>query len=360
MSVPEVSLRLPGPTPVPAPVMEAMNRPMINHRGGEFKTMYKEILAGLGVVFGAAGDVMVFPSSGTGGLEAAIVNTLSPGDRVLAVSIGHFGDRFARVAADFGLDVVKLDFPWGQAADPHAVQAAVQADPTIKAVLITHNETSTGVTNDMQAIAAAIGNAGPLIMVDAVSSLAALPLPADDWGLDVVVTGSQKALMVPPGLGIVSVGKRAWQAHAKARLPRHYWDFTALQKEQEQGMTPYTPAVSLLYGLQASLRLIITEGLPNVHRRHVALADMLRSGLREQGWRLLADPAHASNTVTAVFAPEGMSGKDLMSRLSSEFNIVVGGGQGPYDGKIIRIGHMGWVHEADIRTVLRAMKAIKG
>jgi aspartate aminotransferase-like enzyme len=338
--------------------MEAMSRPMINHRGAEFKALFEEVLAGLGPVFGAAGDVLIFPSASTGGMEAAVVNTLSPGDRVLAVSIGYFGDRFARIAADFGADVVKLDVPWGQAADPAAIAAAVKADPTLKAVLVTHNETSTGVTNDVQAIAAALAGTGLLVVVDAVSSLAAMPLPADAWGLDVVVSGSQKALMVPPGLAFVSVSERAWQAHANARMPRHYWDFTAARKAQTKGQTPYTPAVSLVYGLAAALKMIAAEGLPNVYNRHRALAGELRAGLSRLGLQLFADPAHASNTVTSVVVPDSMSGKDLVARLRVEHGVVVAGGQGRLDGRIFRVGHMGWVSEKDIRDVLAAVKAV--
>lgn len=358
MTDPVVHLRIPGPTPVPPQVLEAMGRPMINHRGAEFRDLLDDVLDGLRMVFGVAGDVLVYPSASTGGMEAAIVNTLSPGDHVLAVSIGYFGDRFARIATDFGAEVARLDFPWGQAADPAAVVATVKADPSLKAVLLTHNETSTGVANDIQAIAAGIAGAGPLIIVDAVSSMAAMPLPADAWGLDVVVTGSQKALMVPPGLALVSVSERAWQAHARARMPRHYWDFTAARKAQKKGQTPYTPAISLLYGLQASLKMIAAEGLPDVYARHRALAHQLRTGLTGAGLRLFADPAHTSNTVTSIIVPDGVAGKDLLSRLRTEHGVVAAGGQGRLDGQIFRIGHMGWVNEKDIASTLAAVRAV--
>ncbi len=358
MTAPTVHLRIPGPTPVPPQVLEAMCRPMINHRGAEFRDLLDDVLGSLRMVFGVAGDVLVYPSASTGGMEAAIVNTLSPGDHVLAISIGYFGDRFARIATDFGAEVVRLDFPWGQAADPAAVVAAVKADPSLKAVLLTHNETSTGVANDIQAIAVGIAGAGPLIIVDAVSSMAAMPLPADAWGLDVVVTGSQKALMVPPGLALVSVSERAWQSHASARMPRHYWDFTAARKAQEKSQTPYTPAISLLYGLQASLKLIAAEGLPNVYARHRALSQMLRGGLANMGLTLFADPAHASDTVTSAVVPDGVAGKDLLSRLRTEHGVVAAGGQGRLDGQIFRIGHMGWVNEKDIASTLAAVRAV--
>jgi aspartate aminotransferase-like enzyme len=290
-------------------------------------------------------------------MEAAIVNTLSPGDRVLAISVGNFGDRFARIASDFGADVVKLDFPWGQAADPDAVAAAAKRERGLKAVLVTHNETSTGVTNDVQAIGQALRGSPALLIVDAVSSLGALPLPADDWGVDIVVTGSQKALMTPPGLALVSVNDRSWAAHQTARLPRHYWDFSAAKKAQEKGQTPYTPAISLMYALAAALRLIAAEGLPSVYERHQAIAHATREGVKGLGLRLFADPAHASNAVTSVLVPDGFSAKDLLRRLREVHRVVLAGGQGPLDGKIFRIGHLGWVHPADVDIVLAALRA---
>lgn len=340
-----------------------MARPMINHRGPEFKALLAEIIAGLRPIFGTAGDIFLFPASGTGGMEAAVVNTLSPGDRVLAVSTGYFGDRFARIAADFGADVVPLNFPWGQAADPEVVRSHLRADPQIKAVLLTHNETSTGVTNDVRAVAAVVqevrqGRDSPLIIVDAISSFAALPLPADELGLDVVVACSQKALMLPPGLALLSVSPRAWEAHSRARMPRHYWDFTAAKRSLEKGQTPYTPAISLLYGLVESLRLIHEEGLEAVYARHRRIGAMTREGIRNLGLSLFADPDHASDTVTAVRVPEETDGKLLVSRLRQEHNVVVAGGQGHLEGKIFRIGHLGWVQEADITAVLQALSHV--
>jgi len=336
---------------------------MINHRGPEFKALLAEIIAGLRPIFGTTGDIFIFPASGTGGMEAAIVNTLSPGDRVLAVSTGYFGDRFARIATDFGADVVHLTFPWGQAAAPEVVCSRLQADPQIKAVLLTHNETSTGVTNDVQAIATAIRKMGqdaerPLLIVDAISSFAALPLLADEWQVDIVVACSQKALMLPPGLAILSVSPRAWEAHSRARMPRHYWDFTAAKRSLEKGQTPYTPAISLLYGLAESLKMIHQEGLEAVYARHRRIGAMTRDGVRNLGLSLLADPAHVSDTVTAVMVPEGLDGKLLVSRLRQEHNVVVAGGQGPLEGKIFRIGHLGWVQESDILAVLQALEAV--
>jgi aspartate aminotransferase-like enzyme len=354
----ETNLRIPGPTPVPPQVLRAMCRPMINHRGPEFKALLEELLAGLGPVFGTAGDVLIFPASSTGGMEAAIVNTLSPGDRVLAVSIGYFGDRFARIAADFGADVTPLAVPWGQAVSPAAVAQRLEADPTIRAVLVTHNETSTGATNDVEAIARVVTRSPALLIVDAVSSLAALPLPMDAWGVDVVVAGSQKALMVPPGLALVAVGPRAWQAHRTARLPRHYWDFTAAATSQRKGQNPYTPALSLYYALAEALKMIRAEGLEAVYARHRRLGAFMRDGVRALGLELFADPASASDTVTSIRVPPGVDGKQVLRALREEHGVVMAGGQGPLDGKILRVGHLGWVHESDLAATLKALDAV--
>jgi aspartate aminotransferase-like enzyme len=354
----EPNLRVPGPTPVPPQVLAAMARPMINHRGPQFRALLDEILAGLRPVFGVKEDVLIFPSSGTGGLEAAIVNTLSPGDRVLSVSIGYFGDRFARIASDFGADVMHLDFPWGQAAEPEMVAQRLRLDPSIRAVLITHNETSTGVANDLEAIARVVRDTPALLIVDAVSSLAALPLPADAWGVDVVVTASQKALMTPPGLALVSMNDRAWLAHQTSRMPRHYWDFAAAKKAQDKGQTPYTPALSLLYGLAESLSMIQAEGLPAVYARHHAVGEFTRRGVQRLGLSLLADPVHASDSVTAVRLPDGMDGKALLSLMADEHHVVLAGGQGSLDGKLFRIGHLGWVRLPDVESVLSGLRTV--
>ena len=227
-------LRIPGPTPCPPEVLQAMAWPMVNHRGPEFQQMLNDVTEKLKQVFQTRNDVLILTGSGTGGLEAAAVNMLSPGDRVLSVSIGVFGDRFANIAQQFGAEVVPLKLEWGKAADPDAVKKALKDNPGVKAVLVTHNETSTGVTNDLAAISKVVKEAGKLLLVDAISSLGSINLPVDDWHCDVVVTGSQKGWMVPPGLAMVSVSPEAWQAHAKAKMPRFYWDFTRAKKYLEK------------------------------------------------------------------------------------------------------------------------------
>jgi aspartate aminotransferase-like enzyme len=350
------NLRIPGPTPCPDEVLQAMTKQMINHRGPEFRDILNRVTENLKVFFQTKNDLFLLTGSGTGGLEAAVVNTLSPGDSVLSVSIGVFGDRFAAIAEQYGASVTRLKFEWGKAADPDEVGRALQADPKIKAVLVTHNETSTGVTNDLEALSRVIKGAGKLLLVDAISSLGSLNLPVDDWGCDVTVSGSQKGWMVPPGLAMVSVSQEAWQAHASARMPRFYWDFTRAKSYLERGQTPWTPAVSTVYAMDRALQVLMKEGMANIFARHARLGDLTRKGVKSLGLSLFADEKYASNTVTAVNAPNGKNANDLRKVLLSEHEIVLGGGQQRLDGKIFRIGHLGLVNEEDIEAVLSALK----
>jgi len=351
-------LRIPGPTPLPDEVLQAMTRQMINHRGVEFGQMLQGVTDKLKQLFQTKGDVFLLTSSGTGGLEAAIVNTLSPGDKVLSVSIGVFGERFASIAQQFGAEVTPLRFEWGKAADADAVRKALQAEPEIKAVLVTHNETSTGVTNDLASISSVVKEFDKLLLVDAISSLGSINMPVDDWHLDVAVTGSQKGWMVPPGLAMVSVSQEAWQAHAKARMPRFYWDFTKAKGYFEKGQTPWTPAISVVFALSVSLEMMLREGLPNIIARHARVGKAARDGVKSLGLPLFAEESHASNTVTAVAASNGLDTKKMLRILREEHQVVLGGGQQKLDGKIFRIGHLGWVNENDIEAVLSALKVV--
>ena len=350
-------LRVPGPTPCPPEVLQAMTRQMVNHRGPEFKQILEDVTAKLKQVFQTKHDVLILTGSGTGGLEAAVVNVLSPGDKVLSVSIGVFGDRFASIAQQFGAEVIPVKVEWGKAADPDEVRQAIQANPDIKAVLVTHNETSTGVTNDLGAISRVVKEADKLILVDAISSLGSIELPVDDWRGDVIVTGSQKGWMVPPGLCMVSVSPEAWQAHAEARMPRFYWDFTRAKNSLEKGQNPWTPAVSVVYGLVVSLDMMLKEGLPNIFERHRRIGQMTRDGVKALGLPLFAEESHASNTVTAVAPPESVDIKKLRQVMQAEHQIALAGGQQRLDGQIFRIGHLGWVTEKEIEEVLSALKA---
>ncbi len=349
-------LRIPGPTPCPPEVIKAMTKQMINHRGQEFARILNEVTDKLKQLFQTKNDVFLLTGSGTGGLEAAIVNTLSPGDKVLAVSIGVFGDRFAAIAKEFGAKVIPLNSEWGKAADTEAIRQALRAEPKIKAVLITHNETSTGVTNDLASISSIVKEFDKLLLVDSISGLGSIDCPVDDWHLDVVVSGSQKGWMVPPGAAMVSVSQKAWEAHASAKMPRVYWDFTLAKRYLERGQTPWTPAVSIVFGLVKSLEMMLKEGLPNVIARHSRVANAARKGIKALGLSLFADEAYASNTVTAISSSDGLDTKKLLKLLREEHHIVLSGGQQKLDGKIFRIGHMGWVTEKDIDTVIAALK----
>ncbi len=350
-----MNLRTPGPTPCPPDVLAAMGRQMDDHRGPVAAELIRRLTAGLKRAFQTQNDILLYTSSGTGGLEAAVVNTLSPGDKVLAISIGNFGDRFAAIAKTYGAAVTKLDFPAGQAADPEAVATALRADPDIRAVLVTHNETSTGVTNPLPEIARVVREADRLLLVDSVSGIGSLPCPVDAWGLDVVVSGSQKGWMVPPGLAFMSMSARAWEAYERATMPRYYFDAARARDAQAKGQTPWTPALSLFYALDVALEALEREGWEQVYARHARIGAHTRRGVKALGLELLADERVASNTVTAVKVPEGVDAAALRRLLREEYGVVLAGGQGSLSGKIVRIGHMGLVSEADIDAALAAL-----
>ncbi len=351
-----VELRIPGPTPCPPEVLQAVSRQMIDHRGGEFVKIMNRVTDKLKQVFMTKNDLLVLTGSGTGGLEAAVVNTLSPGDKVLAVSIGAFGDRFANIVRAFGADVVSMNVEWGKAADPDAIQKALQAEPKIKAVLVTHNETSTGVTNDLASISTVVKSFEKLLLVDSISGMSSIKCPVDEWRLDVVLSGSQKGWMVPPGLVFASVSPEAWKAHAGAKMPRFYWDFTQAKKYLEKGQTPWTPTVSIVFAMDVALDMMLKEGLSNIYARHARVAKAARTGVKSLDLSIFADEKYASNTVTAVTAPEGLDVKELRRILREDHKVVLAGGQGKLEGKIFRVGHLGWVNEDNIQTVLAALK----
>ncbi len=351
-------LRIPGPTPVPDEVLQAMAWPMVNHRGPEFARALNDVTAKLKQLFQTENDVFLLTASGTGGLEAAIVNTLSPGDKVLSVTVGVFGERFASIAEQFGAEIIPLRFEWGKAADSDAIRQALKAEPKIKVVLVTHNETSTGVTNDLASISSVVKEFDKLLVVDAISSLGSIELPVDDWHCDVVVTGSQKGWMVPPGLAMASVSQKGWQAHSTAKMPRFYWDFTKARNYLERGQTPWTPVLSIVFALSVSLEMMLKEGLPNIIARQARIGKAARDGVKSLGLSLFADEEYASNTVTAVAASDGLDIKKMRKILNEEYQIVVSGGQQTLDGKIFRIGHLGWVTEDDVKAVISALKMV--
>ena len=352
----EQNLRVPGPTPLPAAVREAQAAPMIDHRGTEFGEMLREISAGLAELIGTRGDVFLLTGSGSGALEAAVVNTLSPGDRVLAVTIGAFGDRFAKIAGAFGAQVERLEVAWGSAADPGALAAQLAANPPYSAVLLTHNETSTGVTNPLHDLASAArgGPGEPLVLVDGISGLGAMPFEMDAWGIDLVVSASQKAWMGSPGIAIAAVGERARAAEESARMPRVYWDFAEARKWAEKGQTPWTPAVSVLYGLRVGVRRLLEEGRERTWARHAAIAAGVQAGLEALGLRLVAAPRDRSTTVTAAWLPDGLEWGPFNAAMRTK-GLIVAGGQGAWVGRILRFGHMGGVGIDEMVDALRVM-----
>jgi aspartate aminotransferase-like enzyme len=352
------NLRIPGPTPCPDVVLKEMSRQMINHRGPEFKNILLDVTDKLKQVFKTKNDVFILTGSGTGGLEAAVVNSLSPSDKVLSVSIGVFGDRFAAIAKEFGANVIELKYDWGKAADIDEIRETIKRDSSIKAVLVTHNETSTGVTNDLHGISSVVKESNKLLIVDAISSLGSIELPVDEWQCDVVVTGSQKGWMVPPGLAMVSISQQAWQANTEATMPRFYWDFTKAKSYLEKGQTPWTPTVSVLFALDIALDMIIKEGLDNIISRQARIAQLTRDGVKALGLPLFADGKYASNTVTSIAAPDGLDVIKMLKILREEHDTVLGGGQQHLAGKIFRIGHLGLVSEDDINMVLKSLMTV--
>jgi aspartate aminotransferase-like enzyme len=352
----QLNLRIPGPTPVPDDILAAVGRPMINHRGKEFAGIVQRASAALKEFFLTKQDVMILSASGTGGLEAAVVNTLSPGDNVLAVSIGSFGERFAMIAETYGAEITMLPYEWGQAAHGDDVRHALKENPSIKAVLVTHNETSTGVTNPLAQIAEVVREFDKLILVDAVSSLGAIPVEMDAWGLDCVVTGSQKGWMVPPGLAFAALSDRGWKAYEQAKMPRFYFDLAKHRDSQAKGQTPFTPAMSIFYGLDVALERMAEEGLESIFTRHKKIGAFTRAGVKRLGLELLCqDERFASDTVTAVKCPEGIEVSALRNAMEDDYNIILAGGQGKLTGKIFRIGHLGLVQEEDISSTLDAL-----
>ncbi len=371
-----MNLRIPGPTPLPPEVLSALSKQMISHRSSEYRQLHAEVAAGVQKFFQTKNDVFLFTSSGTGTMEAAVVNTLSPGDKALGVTIGVFGDRFMHVAKAHGIDLTVLKVPMGQAADPAKIAEAFSNIKNCKAILITHNETSTAITNDLAAITRAVrdraearlpapersdgGQVGtPLFLVDAVSSMGNVDIPVDEWGLDVVFTSSQKAWMAPPGLAMVSVSPRAWEAAKTATCPRYYFDFAHMKKYHDKGETPETPAISVLFALREALRIMLKRGVKETFQYYEGVSLYTRRLLTENGFTLFGDQTHASNTVTAVMVPEGITDEDFRGTLKKKYGLILSGGKGEMKGKIVRIAHMGAVGREDIDSAIKSMVKVR-
>jgi aspartate aminotransferase-like enzyme len=345
----------PGPTPVPPQVLAAMAEPVVHHRSPDFRPIYERCLARLREVNRTERDVLLFAASGTGAFESAAANLVSPGEPHLVVSAGNFGERWAAMTAAYGADVDHLRYSWGETPDPDDVRARLLAREA-KAVWVVQSETSTGVVSDIQAIAAAAGETGALVVVDAVSSLGAVPCETDAWGLDVVVSGSQKALMTPPGLGTCAVSDAALAARGSA--PRFYFDWERTRKAQAKLDAPFTPPVSLVAALDVALGLLLAEGLEAAFDRHVRLGRAARAGAKAMGLELFSPDEDRSAVLTAVRAPDGIEGGEIVKALRDRFGITIAGGQGELQGKIFRLGHIGWFDVFDITTMLAAVESV--
>jgi len=347
----------PGPTPVPPDVLAATAAPVLHHRGPDFKTLFAETLGRLKQICRTENDVILFTSSGTGAFESAVANLLSPGDRVLAVSQGEFGERWQRMAAAYGADVVPLAYEWGDSPRSDDLAAALAETPA-EVVFVVHSETSTGVVADVQALAAVAKETGALVVVDAVSSLGAVPLETDAWGVDVVVSGSQKALMAPPGLALAAVSPAAWERSEHVISPRFYFDWRRYRKAFDAGSTPFTPAVATVAGLNVALGRLLDEGLENAFARHAALGRACREGAKAMGLELFSPDEERSAIVTAILTPEDANAKELVLALRDRHGITVAGGHGDMATRLFRIGHVGWFDVFDITTALAAVELV--
>jgi aspartate aminotransferase-like enzyme len=350
--------RIPGPTPLPPAVIEAMQKPMIPHRGAEMKALYTSILDRTRAIHRTSGDVLIWPGSGSAGWEIAIVNFLSPGDTVICLLAGAFAERFHDVGKRFGLNVVRVEAPWGGGLHPDQLRDALARHPEARAVFITHNETSTGVCHPLEQLAMVARESDALVFVDAVSSMGGLPLEMDAWGVDYVMSGSQKAWMCPPGLTIVAAGERCQAAYERSTFPKFFWDFAAMKKAAGEGSGATTPPLSLLYAFDAALNLMLTEGIEQVWARHASLGAQMRAGVDRLGLRLFADPAFASNTVTAILMPDGVTSASVIKALSADYGIDVASWQGKGEEQVIRVGHMGWCDAEDLEIVLDALAEV--
>ena len=346
----------PGPTPVPPQVLEAMSRPIIHHRSSDFREILGRCLDRLADVYRTGSDVLVYTSSGTGGMESAISNLTRPGERVAVVSAGHFGERWVAMAENFACEVETVAYDWGETPSADDLSRRLAELGGAKVVFLTHSETSTGVVADVQALAAVAKEAGALVVVDAVSSLGAVPLETDAWGLDAVVSGSQKALMTPPGLATVSVSQEAWRAVEKGAPSRYYFDWEQTKERQDQFDPAFTPAVSIVVGLNVALGLILERGLETAFDEHVRLGRACREGVKAMGLELFSPDDDRSCVVTAINAPDGIDSGELVQTLRDRLGIVLAPGQGPLKGRIFRIGHIGYYDIFDITTALAGVE----
>ena len=344
----------PGPTPIPNEVALAMAETMIHHRTPQFNRVFEEAREKLKKLFGTKNDVLMLACSGTGAMEASVANLFSPGDKVLVINGGKFGERWLNISNAYGLNPVEINVPWGQAVKVADVERQLKANPDIQGVMVQASETSTTVLHPVKEIAKLTKN-GPLFLVDGVTAVGVVPLPLDDWGIDALVTGSQKALMLPPGLGFVALSDRAWEKTKKAKLPRFYFDLNLERKNQQKGSGAFTPAISLVFGVRASLDMIEREGLGNVYARHARLGRATRAAASALGLKLLA-PHSPSPAATGVYMPEGIDADQVLDYLRDKMNITLAEGQDQLKGKVIRIAHIGYMGAFDVITAVAALE----
>jgi aspartate aminotransferase-like enzyme len=344
----------PGPTPIPNEVALAMSETMIHHRTPQFNKVFEEARQGLKTLFGTNGDVLILASSGTGAMEAAVANLFSPGDKVLVINGGKFGERWLNIANAFGLDPIEVKVEWGQAVKVDVVEKQLKLHPDIQSVMIQASETSTTVLHPVKEIAKLTKN-GPLFLVDGVTAVGVLPVPLDEWGIDALVTGSQKALMLPPGLGFIALSERAWQKTKKAKLPRFYFDLNLERKNQAKGSGAFTPAVSLIFGLRASLNMMAREGFDRVYARHARMARATRAAATAMGLKLLA-PDSPSPAATGIFLPKGLDADKILDYLRDQMGVILAEGQDQLKGKAIRIAHVGYMGAFDVITAIAALE----
>jgi serine---pyruvate transaminase len=350
-------LLTPGPTPLPPEVCEAMARPIIHHRTPQFQVALKEANEGLKYVFQTAGDCFILASSGTGAMEAAVINLLSPGDSAICVQGGKFGERWTEICRAYGIVPEVLDVEWGKAVSPAEIEKRLKANPAIKAVFTTLCETSTGVVNDIEGIGKVVKATNAVLVVDAISGLGAIDLKTDAWSADVVVSGSQKGLMLPPGLGFISIAQKAWKLVESSKCPKYYFDFKKAKKALDKTDTPFTPAINLIIGLNVALKMIKEDGLDKVFSRHHKLAEAARQAMKALGLELFA-PDASSDVVTAVRVPAGIDGEKLVKTMRDAYGVTIAGGQDELKGKVFRFAHMGYIEEFDIITGISCLEKV--
>ncbi len=340
-------LLTPGPTPLPAQVLEAMSRPIIHHRTPQFQAILKEATEGLKYVYQTKNDVFILASSGTGAMEASVINLLSAGDTALVVQGGKFGERWTEICKAYGINAEVINVEWGKAVKPSDIGDKLKANPQIKAVFTTLCETSTGVANDIESIGRIVKDTAAVLVVDAISGLGAIDLKTDEWSVDMVVSGSQKGLMLPPGLGFISVSPKAFKLIDSSRSPRYYFDLIKAKKALDKTDTPFTPAITLIIALNEALKMMKQDGLEAIFSKHRKMADATRLAIKALGLKLFA-PEAGSDVVTAACVPEGIDGEKLVKTMRDTYGVTIAGGQDELKGKVFRIAHMGFIEEFDI------------